>query len=177
MNLEQSVIEHPEVVTGQATGSETILALLTTTPRFVAVRMRSSQGRRLSRSSSWVRAPCLARQARYSGSLGVYRSRISKCTADILVAAINSLNGGTVAIEHLQGGRPIRAAGYLRWTGYPRRLAHTCAAVAATWSSGPGPARCSLQSRHKGVYVHMRGAGDGESLQPWSPSGRRHTCG
>jgi hypothetical protein len=141
MNLDQSVIEHPEVVTGQAqvrglparqpadfspasmlsgvpaysnrmksvTGSETILALLTTTPRFVAVRMRSSQGRRLSRSSSWVRDPCLARQARYSGSLGVYRSRISKCTADILVAAINSARQVTSARAAIPGNLHILA--------------------------------------------------------------------
>src|SRR5215469_10713683 len=45
-------------------------------------------------------------QSRNRWSSGVYASRISRCTADVVVAAISSPNGGTLAIKRLQDHRP-----------------------------------------------------------------------
>ena len=45
-------------------------------------------------------------QSRNRWSSGVYASRISRCTAEVVVAAISSPNGGTLAIKRLQDHRP-----------------------------------------------------------------------
>src|SRR5690348_14063363 len=45
-------------------------------------------------------------QSRNRWSSGMYASRISKCTAEPVVAAISSPNGGTLAIKRLQDHRP-----------------------------------------------------------------------
>src|SRR5215472_7579795 len=45
-------------------------------------------------------------QSRNRWSSGVYASRISRCTAELVVAVISSPNGGTLAIKRLQDHRP-----------------------------------------------------------------------
>src|SRR4051812_32907334 len=45
-------------------------------------------------------------QSRNRWSSGEYASRISRCTAELAVAAISSPNGGSLAIKRLQDHRP-----------------------------------------------------------------------
>src|SRR6266849_8181699 len=84
-----------------ASGSETTRARRNRTPRAMLARTRSYHW---GRAGSGTGLP--ASQSRKPSSRGVYASRISMCTADAVVAAISSLNGGTLAIERLLDNLP-----------------------------------------------------------------------
>src|SRR6516165_3140452 len=84
-----------------ASGSETTRARRNRTPRAVWERTTADHSG-FACSGRSLRA-C---QSRNRWSSGVYASRISRCTADVVVAAISSPNGGTLAIKRLQDHRP-----------------------------------------------------------------------
>src|SRR6516225_2836693 len=84
-----------------ASGSETTRARRNRTPRAVLERTIADHS---GFACSGRSLP--ACQSRNRWSSGVYASRISRCTAELTVAAISSPNGGTLAIERLQDHGP-----------------------------------------------------------------------
>src|SRR6266568_2326326 len=84
-----------------ASGSEMTRARRNRMPRAMLARTRSCHS---GSAGSGTGLP--ASQSRKPSSRGVYASRISRCTADAVVSAINSLNGGTMAIERLLDDLP-----------------------------------------------------------------------